>query len=106
MNKLCIFVDWLYARIQEQIFYRLINRKKIPYSRSGFALIESEIRSVLAQGVANGGIADDTPVVVLSPDPLMIPEMQRAARVAGDFRFEARLAGAVSTVIVRGIVSA
>jgi hypothetical protein len=25
-----IGVDWLYARIQEQVFYRLINKKKIP----------------------------------------------------------------------------
>lgn len=99
-----IFVDWLHARIQEQIFFRLINRKKVPYTRAGATVIEAEIRSVLAQGVVNGGIADDTPVVVRSPDPLNIPEMIRATRTMGDFTFEARLAGAVSVVVVRGTV--
>jgi hypothetical protein len=99
-----IFIDWLHARLQEQIFFRLINRKKIPYTRTGATIIENEIRSVLSQGVNNGGIADDTPVVVRSPDPLNIPEVVRATRVMGDFQFEVRLAGAISSVIVRGTV--
>lgn len=101
-----IFVDWLYARLQEQVFFRLINRRKIPYTRRGFAIIEAEIRSVLSQGVANGGIADDTPYTVISPDPLAIPEIQRNQRIAGDWTFTARLAGAVHHVIIRGTVSA
>lgn len=99
-----IFIDWLHARLQEQIFFRMINRKKIPYTRQGATIIENEIRSVLAQGVNNGGIADDTPVIVRSPDPLNIPESIRATRVLGDFTFEVRLAGAVSVVVIRGTV--
>lgn len=101
-----IFVDWLHARIQEQVYFRLINKKKIPYTRAGFTMIENEIRSVLSQGVQNGGIADDTPYTVISPDPLTTPQMTRTARTAGEFRFEARLAGAVSVVLIRGNVYA
>src|SRR5690606_3619384 len=71
-----IGVDWLHARIQESIFYRMINRKKIPMTRAGAALIESEIRSVLGTAVANGLIADDTPYTVISPDPLTLPEQE------------------------------
>jgi len=100
-----IFTDWLTARIQEQIFYRMINTDKIPYTRRGTSIIEGEIRSVLSQGVTNGGIAEDTPIVVRSPDPLNIPESIRATRVLGDFTFEVRLAGAISVVVVRGTVS-
>lgn len=99
-----IFVDWLYARLQEAIFFRLINSKKVPYTRRGAAVIENEIRSVLSQGVANGGIADDTPYVVVAPDPLAISPTLRAQRIMGDFTFTARLAGAVHKVIVRGTV--
>ena len=99
-----IFVDWLYARLQEAIFFRLINSKKVPYTRRGAAVIENEIRTVLSQGVANGGIADDTPYVVVAPDPLAIPPTLRAQRIMGDFTFTARLAGAVHKVIVRGTV--
>lgn len=65
------------------------------------AMIESEIRSVLSQAQANGGI--DT-YVVRSPEVLEIPEMQRAARHAGVFEFVGRLQGAVSTVEIRGTV--
>ena len=100
-----IGVDWLQARIQESVFYRLINRKKIPMTRAGAALIESEIRAVLGTGVANGLIADDTPFTVVSPDPLAIPEQERAARRLGDFTFAARLSGAVQYVTIRGIVT-
>lgn len=88
------------------MYFRLINKKKIPYTRAGFTLIEAEIRSVLAQGVQNGGIADDTPFTVITPDPLNIPQMTRTARQAGTFTFEARLAGAVDNVVVRGNVYA
>jgi hypothetical protein len=101
-----IFVDWLHARIQEQVYFRLINKKKIPYTRAGFTMIENEIRSVLTQGVQNGGIADDTPYTVIAPDPLTIPQVTRTARVAQTFTFSARLAGAVSVVIIRGNVYA
>lgn len=96
-----ILVDWLYARIQEAIFNRLVNSKKIPFTNVGATIIENEIRGVLAQAVTNGGIDTYT---VQSPLVLNIPQTQRAARVMGDFTFQARLAGAVSIVVVRGTV--
>lgn len=97
-----ILVDWIYARLQEQIFFRLINLPKIPYTDVGVTIIENEIRSVLTQGQENGGIDQYT---VTSPRVLAIPEMQRAQRILGDFKFNARLAGAVSIVTIRGVVS-
>lgn len=100
-----IFVDWLYARIQEQVFYRIINKKKIPFTAAGATIIGAEIRSVLSQGVANGGIADAPAFRVIEPNVLAIPEVTRAQRIMGDFKFEARLAGAAHSVIIRGTVS-
>ena len=100
-----ILIDWIQARIQEQVFYRLATKKKIPYTASGAMIIEAEIRSVLSQGVANGGIADAPAYTVQSPDVLAIPEVTRAQRVLGDFKFQARLASAVNRVIIRGIVT-
>lgn len=87
--------------MQEQIFFRLINSKKIPYTSSGFSQIESEVRSVLDQATANGGVDSYT---VNVPQVLAIPEMVRAQRVLDHISFEARLAGAVSRVVVRGVV--
>lgn len=88
------------------MFYRIINKKKLPFTQAGATIIGAEIRSVLSQGVANGGIADAPAFKVTEPNVLAIPEVQRAQRIMGDFKFEARLAGAAHTVIIRGVVTA
>ena len=72
-------------------------------TRTGATIIENDIRTVMSQGVANGGIAEDTPYIVVAPDPLAIPEVQRAQRLMGDFRIAFRLAGSVRKVIIRGV---
>ena len=100
-----IFIDWCTARIKEAIFSRLVNSKKIPMTRVGATIIESEIRGVLNQGVRQGGIADDTPYYVEAPDPMLMPYNDRAKRHLGDFKFEFRLAGAVHSVKVRGVAT-
>ena len=99
-----IGLDWVQARMQEQIFYRLATQKKIPFTQAGALIVEAEIRSVLSQGVANGLVAPAPAYTVQSPDVLAIPEVQRGQRTMGDFRFQFRLAGAVHKVIVRGVV--
>lgn len=97
-----IFIDWVVARLEESVFFRMVNSKKIPFTRTGATIIESDIRGVMSQGVANGGIADDTPYTVQAPDVLAIPEVQRAQRIMGDFIIRFRLAGSVRKVIIRG----
>lgn len=99
-------LDWVQARLQEQIFYRLATMKKVSFTQEGALIIEAEIRSVLSQGVANGLVAPTPAYTVQSPDVLAIPEVQRANRLMSEFKFQFRLAGAVHKVIVRGTVSA
>ena len=99
-----IGIDWTYARMQEAIYSRLVNLLKVPYTRNGFLIIESEMRSVLSQGQANG--LYDTGWTVTSPDPLTIAANQRIQRVAGDFLFTARLQGSVRVVTIVGTVTA
>lgn len=100
-----VLVDWIKARMQEAIFYRFINSKKIPYTNAGVAQIETEIRNVLSQAQTNGGISTDYPITIISPNVLTVPSTQRAQRILGDFIWEARLASAVHKVIIRGTVS-
>ena len=95
--------DWLYARLQEQIYFRLINSLKIPMTNQGLVIIENEIRSVLSQAEANGLIARGW--TVTTPDVNDIPVTLRAARTAGVFQFRARLAGSVRRVLVNGFLS-
>ena len=69
-------------------------------------IIQSAIMSVLSLGVQNGGISPDVPFSVIAPDPLAVSQNLRAARRAEVFRFNARLAGAVSVVVINGAVEA
>lgn len=101
-----IFLMWWKARVQEAIFYRMINSRKIPFTSIGAAIIEAEIRNIVAQGVAVGGISDSPSPVVQPPNVLAIPESQRASRIMGDFIVEFRLAGGVHRVsAIRATVS-
>lgn len=100
-----IFLDWWAARVQEQVFYRVATKKKIPMTNAGAMIVEAEIRSVNTQGIANGGIADSPQPVVISPNVLDIPEVQRGQRTMGDFLVQFRLAGAANKFIIRATVS-
>jgi hypothetical protein len=98
-----IGTDWLYARLQEQIYFRLVNTLKIPMTNAGLVIIENEIRSVLSQAEANGLIARGWSV--FTPDINDVPATLRVARTAGVFQFRARLAGSVRKVLVSGFLS-
>lgn len=102
-NDEIIGIDWLYARLQESVYFRLINSLKVPMTNPGLLIIENEIRSVLSQAEANGLI--DRGWVVSSPDVLSIPENMRAQRIAGAFVFRARLAGSIRRIRVEGFLS-
>lgn len=95
-----IGVDWLYARIQEQVYFRIVNSLKVPMTNAGLVKIENEIRSVLSQAEANQLI--DRGWTVTTPDIADIPQNLRAQRTAGVFQFRARLAGSVRKVIING----
>lgn len=95
--------DWLYARLQEQIYFRLINTLKVPMTNQGLVIIENEIRSVLSQAQANGLIDRGWSVQV--PDVLDVPVTLRAARTAGVFQFRCRLAGSIRKILVNGFLS-
>jgi hypothetical protein len=96
-------VDWLYARLQEGVYFRLINSLKVPMTNPGLAIIENEIRSVLSQAEANGLI--DRGWQVTTPDVSTISPTLRAQRTAGVFVFRARLAGSIRKVIINGFLS-
>lgn len=96
-------IDWLYARLQEGVYFRLINSLKVPMTNPGLAIIENEIRSVLSQAEANGLI--DRGWSVTTPDVSTIPANLRAQRTAGVFVFRARLAGSIRRVQINGFLS-
>lgn len=98
-------VDWLRARLQENIFFRLVNADKVPYTDKGVALIESEIRAVLREGIGNDFLAATPEPTVEAPLVADVSALDRAARLLPDVKFEATLAGAIHKVEIDGVVS-
>lgn len=98
------FVDWLQARMTERIFGALVNQDKLPYTNAGITAVESLIREQLDIGVERGGIAAEPEFTVTVPDVLETDSADRAARLLRDITFNARLAGAIHKVEVRGTV--
>lgn len=100
-----VFALWLEARMTERIWFRLVNSKKIPYTAAGATIIESEIRAQLAEGVRVGGIAPAPAFQVFVPNVLSVEPNLRASRILEGITFEARLAGAIHKVKIRGTVT-
>ena len=95
--------DWLKARLQEGIYFRIINSLKIPMTDPGLLIVENEIRSVLSLAESNGMI--DTGWTVVTPPVLSIPATLRAQRAAGVFVIRARLQGAIRSVDIQFYLS-
>lgn len=97
--------DWLESRMRENVWFRLVNTKKLPFTAAGVAIIEAEIRRVLAEGIANGAIAESPAPTVTVPNVLNIDINLRAGRRLENVTFEARLAGAIHFTVIRGTLT-
>lgn len=95
--------DWLRARLQEGIYFRIINSLKIPMTDTGLLIVENEIRSVLSLAQSNGMI--DAGWTIQTPPVSSIPETLRAQRAAGVFVIRARLQGAIRFVDIQFYLS-
>ena len=98
------FVDWLEARMQEDIYQVLINVPKIPYTDNGVAIIESLVRKRLLAGIRVGGLAEDPEFTISVPKVADVSPADKAARLLPDVEFQATLAGAIHKVQIRGRV--
>lgn len=101
--------DWLQARLQEVLLYRLIEAEKIPLTNSGGAIIENDMRSILDIAVANGFLASDTEgkglYTIFVPRVTDIPLTDRVKRFFSMITFEAQIAGAVNKIGIKGNLS-
>lgn len=98
-------VSWTRSRMQEGIWFVLVNSAKVPYIQSGISQIETQVRKVLAEGIRNGLYTSNPAPVIIVPDAATVDANLRATRTLDAIEFEVRLAGAIEKVIVRGTVS-
>lgn len=104
-------LDWIRARIQEEVLSRLANNARIPYTNPGMAILIGGVNEALNRGVAAGIIAGDIedgeykPEYTVSADRVEnIPASQRRQRIAPDIQATFRYAGAFHYASVNVLV--
>lgn len=98
-------VDFIHARIQERVFFRMVNLPKIPYTNAGVNIIVGEINAVLQTAIGQGILRADPAPVITAPLVSTIDPIDRANRVLPDINFSAELAGAVHKTRINGVVT-
>lgn len=104
------FIDWLRAEMQIDVFTLLATLPKVPYTDLGTDMLANAIQAVLKRGIRAGGIdagnGKDIPAPSVSfPRVADVPTSQRAARHLPGGKFGARLAGAIHTLDINGVVT-
>lgn len=95
--------DWLKARMQEGVYFRIINSLKIPMTDPGLLIVENELRAVMSLAESNGLV--DSGWTIQTPPVNSIPANLRAQRAAGVFVIRARLQGSIRSVSVQIFLS-
>ncbi len=99
-------LDWFRARMQERILAAQTANAKIPFTDAGIAILVTETRAQLTEGV-RVGLFDVTPKpVVTAPRAIEVDTTDRQNRNLPSLSFSAKLAGAIHSMTVSGTVSA
>lgn len=107
------FIDWLQNYIQVNLANLLISSAIIPYTDAGTALLESNVRASLQQGVNNGGLSAGTdaqgnniPAFTTSvPRVATVPLNQRVNRISPPISFTANASNGIQQVTVNGTIN-
>jgi len=96
------FIDFLTARIQEDIFSLLVNNPKLPYTDASVDLVRAEILKRLNASIDQGALASDPAPTVSAPLVADVATADKIARLLPDVTFEATLAGAIHKLEIEG----
>lgn len=106
--------DWLVARTEEETLAMFLNNAVIPMTNQGMQQIAAVPRSVMAQGVRSGIVAQDLnpltgdyePAYTIDvPDVFDIQEAQRKSRISPVIAVKFRAAGAVHFTTINYAIS-
>jgi hypothetical protein len=95
--------DWLRARLQEDIYERLVNLPKIPYTDKGIGSLSAIVRKDLETAQDVGFI--DAITSISAPDRVDVSAANVAARLLQNLTFAATVAGAIHKVEISGTVT-
>ena len=97
-------IDWIVARIKENVFGLFTSVEKVPYDDGGLESIGVKIQEILT-------LAEKRLILVLGSSSVTVPtragssQADRVNRIARDFKFTGELAGAVNKAIIDGTLT-
>ena len=94
-------IDWLEARLTENIFQLLVSQGKVSFTNTGIAQVTSRMREVFQQAKGRDVLKE---YGIYAPDREDVPTNDRANRVLPDVEFEGIIAGAIHEVEVSGVL--
>jgi hypothetical protein len=97
-------LDWVEARIQEELYLNLLNTRKVHFTDEGILTMTNAVESVLDEA-ARQGIAVKETITVTAPAIEDIPTGDRLARHLPDVEFSFTLQGAIHSVEVNGVAT-
>ena len=97
-------IDFLQARIEEGLLSLLVEKEIIPFTNAGISIVDNRLQSRLDEYGVKQGILVEGTVETSFPKRSEVSQSDRDDRLLPDGTFQAELAGAVNTVVVRGTV--
>jgi hypothetical protein len=97
-------LDWVEARLQENVFANLVNKRKVPFTDEGITLIAGTVEGTLQEAAA-AGLLVSASIVVNAPLAADVPSADKIARNLPDITFTATLQGAIHNVEIEGVVT-
>jgi hypothetical protein len=94
--------DWLKARIQNLVFTALVQTDKVPFTDAGIQQIVAPLQNALDEGVRYGILASYT---VSYPKAADVSITDKGVRNLPDVTFNAPLAGAINSTVIKGTVT-
>jgi len=99
-------IDWFVARLRERLLTLLAESPKIPYTDHGVALLESQLRAQIQDGIAAGLIDDDINTYYVTTKLVKdVDQVDRENRIYRHLEWQWRAAGAIHNLVVTGRVT-
>lgn len=99
-------IDWWKNGVQTRLINVLIQNNKVPYTDSGIAILEAQIKAQNNDGIKQGLIAPDPAPTVSVPKAADVSPSDKALRKLGSLNTSWTLAGAINKLTVNAVVSA
>ena len=98
-------IDALVSDIQVGVFTLLVNQAKLPYTNASVSLVKAELRGVIREFQASNALDPETEPVITAPLVQDVSTVDRGNRLLPDIKFSARLAGAIHSVQIVGVLA-